>query len=148
MAHAPRTHPTDADVDAFVDAVPHPVRQRDARTLVDLLARVTGEAPALWGPAIVGFGSYHYRYESGRQGDMAAASFSPRKAATTIYLLDGVDAHADLLERLGPHTTGKGCLYVRDLDDVDLGVLEAIVRASYAQLTAGDVGRRLSGPSA
>ncbi|MBO9555787.1 DUF1801 domain-containing protein [Cellulomonas sp.] len=148
MADEPKTRPTDADVEAFVSAVPHPVRRRDARTLVSLLTRVTGEHPTLWGPSIVGFGTYHYRYASGREGDMAAVGFSPRRAATTIYLMDGVDAHADLLERLGPHTTGKGCLYVKDLDDVDLGVLEAVLRASWSTLTAGDVGRRLSGPSA
>ncbi|GIG20502.1 hypothetical protein Cch01nite_12260 [Cellulomonas chitinilytica] len=147
MADEPKTRPTDADVDAFVDAVPHPVRRRDARTLIELLSRVTGEAPTLWGPSIIGFGTYHYRYATGREGDMAAAGFSPRKAATTVYLNDGVDTHADLLERLGPHTTGRGCLYVKDLDDVDLGVLEAILRASYAALTVGDFGRRLSGPS-
>lgn len=147
MADEPRTRPTDADVTAFLSAVPHPVRRRDARTLVGLLTRVTGEDPTLWGPSIVGFGTYHYRYASGREGDMAAAGFSPRKAATTIYLMDGVDAHADLLERLGPHTTGTGCLYVKDLDDVDLGVLEAILRASWSTLTAGDVGGHLSRPS-
>lgn len=102
----------------------------------------------MWGPSIVGFGSYHYRYASGREGDMAAAGFSPRKAATTVYLMDGFDAHEDLLARLGPHTRGKGCLYLKGLDAVDLDVLAELVRRSYATLTAGTFGKRLSGPSA
>src|SRR3954467_3749724 len=108
---ANRTTATDADVAAFVAAVENSVRRRDAERLVTLMTRVTGERPRLWGPTIVGFGTYHYRYESGREGDMAAAGFSPRKAATTIYLPEGVGAHADLLAVLGPHTVGRGCLY-------------------------------------
>ncbi|MEZ0447763.1 DUF1801 domain-containing protein [Cellulomonas sp. ICMP 17802] len=140
------TSATDADVAAFVAAVEHPVRRRDAERLIALMSRVTDQPPRMWGPTIVGFGSYHYRYPSGREGDMAAAAFSPRKAASTVYLPDGVDAHADLLASLGPHTLGKGCLYLKALDDVDLGVLEEIVRRSYATVTAGAFGTRLSSP--
>ncbi len=144
-----RTQPTDGDVEAFVASVEHPVRRRDARRLVELMTRVTGEPARMWGPSIVGFGTYHYRYASGREGDMAAAGFSPRKAATTVYLMDGVDVHAALLERLGPHTVGKGCVYVKDLDAVDLEILEEVVRRSSATLTdVSGFGRRLSGPSA
>ncbi|MGM7423513.1 DUF1801 domain-containing protein [Cellulosimicrobium sp. CpK407] len=143
------TRPSGADVEAFLAAVEHPVRRRDAYRLVELMGRVTGEPARMWGSSIVGFGTYHYRYASGREGDMAAAGFSPRKAATTVYLMDGVDAHAALLERLGPHTVGKGCVYVKDLDAVDLGVLEEVVRRSSATLTGGPAfGRRLSGPTA
>ncbi|MGN7701086.1 DUF1801 domain-containing protein [Cellulosimicrobium sp. 22601] len=143
------TRPSGADVEAFLTAVEHPVRRRDAYRLVELMGRVTGEPARMWGSSIVGFGTYHYRYASGREGDMAAAGFSPRKAATTVYLMDGVDAHAALLERLGPHTVGKGCLYVKDLDAVDLDVLEEIVRRSSATLTDDPAfGRRLSGPTA
>ncbi|MFE6235616.1 DUF1801 domain-containing protein [Cellulosimicrobium sp. NPDC057862] len=149
MASENTTQPTDADVEAFLAAVEHPVRRRDAHRLVELLSRVTGEPPRMWGSSIVGFGTYHYRYASGREGDMAAAGFSPRKAATTVYLMDGVDVHAALLDRLGPHTVGKGCVYVKDLDAVDLGVLEEVVQRSYATLTGDpEFGRRLSGPSA
>ena len=149
MASENTTQPTDADVEAFLAAVEHPVRRRDAHRLVELFSRVTGEPPRMWGSSIVGFGTYHYRYASGREGDMAAAGFSPRKAATTVYLMDGVDAHAELLERLGPHTVGKGCVYVKDLDAVDLGVLEEVVRRSSATLTGDpEFDRRLSGPSA
>ncbi|WP_264030356.1 DUF1801 domain-containing protein [Cellulosimicrobium sp. SH8] len=144
-----KTGPTEDYVEAFVASVENPVRRRDAQRLVELMGRVTGEPPRMWGPSIVGFGTYHYRYASGREGDMAAAGFSPRKAATTVYLMDGVDAHAALLDRLGPHAVGKGCVYVKDLDAVDLGVLEEVVHRSYATLTGDrEFGRRLSGPSA
>ena len=149
MAPEPnKTRPTDADVDAFVAAVEHPVRRRDAERLIDLMARVTGEQPQMWGTTLVGFGTYHYKYPSGREGDAGAAGFSPRKAATTIYFPDGVETYADLLAGLGPHTVGKSCLYVKDLDTVDLGVLEEMVRRSYTAVTAGTFGTRLSGPYA
>ncbi|KQR16335.1 DUF1801 domain-containing protein [Cellulomonas sp. Leaf334] len=141
MANEPnKTVATDADVDAFLAAVEHPVRRRDALRLVELMSRVTGERPQLWGPSIVGFGSYHYSYASGRQGDAIAAGFSPRKASTTVYLADGVEAHADLLARLGPHTSSVSCVYIKDLDKVDLGVLEEAVRRSYAVVTAEGFG--------
>jgi len=134
--------PTDTDVEAFLEAVPNDQRRADARELCALLSEVTGEPPMLWASGIVGFGTYHYRYDSGREGDGPAAAFAPRKPATTIYLNDGVDAHADDLARLGPHTTGVGCLYVKDLAQVDLGVLEQVVASSYATLTAGTFGQR------
>lgn len=144
-----KTQESDADVEAFLDAVPDEARRQDGRTLVALLERVTAQPARLWGPSIVGFGRYHYAYPSGREGDAPAAGFSPRAAASTIYLLDGVDQYVDLLASLGPHKVGKGCLYVKRLSDVDLGVLEEIVRRSYARLTQDDsFGRRLSGPDA
>ena len=130
-----------SDVGAFLDTIAHPVRRRDAATLLELMARVTGETPKVQGKA-VGFGSYHYKYASGREGDAAAASFAARKAATTIYVMDGVAAHADDLERLGPHTTGVGCIYIKDLGEIDLDALERIVARSYATLTAGTFGQR------
>ena len=111
-------------------------RRRDAERLLELMARVTGEPPQLWG-SIIGFGQYHYKYPSGREGDVAAAGFAPRKASTTIYLVDGVGRYEQQLERLGPHTTGVGCLYIKDLDKIDLSVLEAIVDESYRTVTAG-----------
>jgi hypothetical protein len=149
MAHLPnKTTPTDASAEELIGAVEHPVRRRDAERLVALMRRVTGQEPRMWGPTIVGFGTYHYRYPSGREGDACAAGFSPRKTASTVYLPDGVDAHADLLASLGPHTLGTGCLYLKDLDAVDLVVLEEVVRRSYAAVTAGTFGTRLSGPHA
>jgi len=135
-------NPTDASVREFVDAVPADARRRDAETLIEIMERVTGEPPRMWGPTIIGFGRYHYEYASGREGDAAAAGFSPRKAATTVYLPDGVGAYADELERLGEHTTGVGCLYLKHLDRVDLGVLESIVEQSYRRVTAGTFGQR------
>ncbi|HET6666637.1 MAG TPA: DUF1801 domain-containing protein, partial [Intrasporangium sp.] len=95
------------DVTAHLDSVQSPLRRRDADTLIGLMQRVTGQEPRMWA-TIVGFGRYHYRYASGREGDAPAAGFAPRKAATTVYVMDGVDAYSDLLDRLGPHTTGVG----------------------------------------
>ncbi|HEY1104855.1 MAG TPA: DUF1801 domain-containing protein [Agromyces sp.] len=126
---------TDVPVEVFLDGVTHRVRRRDAATLLALMERVTGETAYMWGPSIVGFGEYHYRYDSGREGDAPAAAFSPRKTAMTVYLTPGFAEHSPLLERLGPHTTGVGCLYLKDLDDVDLDVLEALVRESYDAVT-------------
>jgi len=129
------------DLQEFLAGVTPEKRRRDAQTLLALFREVTGEEPRL-DRGMIGFGSYHYRYASGREGDAAAASFAPRKAATTIYLMDGVDAHADALARLGPHTTGVGCVYIKDLTQCDLDVLRGIVAASYATLTTGTYGMR------
>jgi hypothetical protein len=129
-------------VRACIEQVPSPTRRRDAETLVELMGRITGEPPRMWGKSIIGFGEYHYKYESGREGDAPAAGFSPRKAATTIYLPDGIGAYAERLDKLGPHTTGVGCLYLKDLAAVDLGLLERIVDESYRSLTSGTYGHR------
>lgn len=129
------------EVDEFISAVTPAVRQRDARTLLDMMTRITGEQPRLWG-RIVGFGSYHYKYDSGREGDSAAAAFAPRKAAMSVYLNDGINRHEDALARLGPHRAAVGCLYLKNLDNVGLAVLEEIVTDSYATLTAGVFGSR------
>jgi len=133
---------TDAPVREFIDRVAHPVRRRDAETLLELFSRVTGEEPRMWGPSIIGWGEYHYEYESGREGSAGAAGFSPRRAATTIYFPEGVGAHAEALAKLGPHSTGVGCLYLRNLDDIDLDVLESMVRDSYRTVTADTFGQR------
>ncbi|MGI5186778.1 DUF1801 domain-containing protein [Promicromonospora sp. CA-289599] len=133
---------TDDDPAAYLDAVTPAVRRRDALTLRDLLERVTGERPRMFGTSIVGFGEYRYEYPSGRSGHAPAAGFAPRKAASTVYLADGVGAHEELLAGLGPHTTGVGCLYLKDLDRVDLAVLEEIVRRSWATVTDGTFGQR------
>ena len=132
----------DNAVQDFLGKVGSPTRRRDAETLLGLMGRVTGEQARMWGPSIIGFGQYHYRYDSGREGDGPAASFSPRKAATTIYLPDGAGAYADRLSRLGPHTTGVGCLYLKDLATADLGLLEEIVAESYRTVTSGTYGSR------
>lgn len=128
-------------VSDFISAVPAPVRRRDAETLLDMMARITGEQPTMWGPTIVGFGSYHYRYASGREGDAGAAAFSPRKSASTVYLPDGVGSYTEQLARLGDHTTGVSCLYLKDLNRVDLGVLEEIITESYRRVTSETFGQ-------
>ena len=122
-----KTKPNDDGVDAFIDSVPEPVRS-DCRELVALMQAATGAPPVMWGSSIVGFGDVHYRYASGREGDWFAVGFSPRKKNLTLYLTDGIDKHAEHLERLGPHTTGKGCLYIKRLDDVDREVLDVLIR--------------------
>ncbi|WP_346234098.1 DUF1801 domain-containing protein [Parafrigoribacterium mesophilum] len=132
----------DGSVHAYIEAVASPIRRRDAQTLLELIARVTGEAPKLWGPSIIGFGTYHYKYASGREGDAPAAGFSPRKAATTVYLPDGVGAYPDQLARLGEYSTGVGCLYLKDLEKVDLAVLEEIIDSSYRTAASGVFGNR------
>lgn len=129
------------DVRAYLAGISALVRRRDAGTMIEVMRRATGREPRMWG-TIVGFGEYHYKYESGREGDAAAAGFAARKAATTVYVPDGVGAHADLLEQLGPHTTGVGCIYMKDLTAVDLQVLETIVARSYATATAGTYTKR------
>lgn len=131
----PKTVPTEEDVEAFVASVADPVRRADARTMIDLMRRVTGQPPRMWGTAIIGFGSHHYRYPSGHEGDIAPVGFSPRKAATTIYLIDGIGGYGAMLRGLGPHKTSKGCLYIKRLDEVDLDVLAEVVRWSYAAAT-------------
>lgn len=131
----------DDGVRGYIEAVTPEKRRRDAETLLAVLTRITGESPRMWG-TIVGFGEYHYHYESGRQGDAPAAGFAARKAATSIYLPDGVRAHEDLLPRLGPHTTGVGCLYIKDLEATDLTVLESILTRSFTAMTAGTYTQR------
>ncbi len=132
-----KTTENDGDVEAFLASVPREDRRADARTMLELLGRVTGRPPRMWGPSIVGFGSYHYRYASGREGDAAAAGFSPRSASTTVYVMDGFDDYQELLGRLGPHSTGKSCLYLKSLGAVDLDVLEEILDASYRKVSSG-----------
>ena len=134
--------PTDDSVSDFISNVDHPTRRRDANTLLDLMQRATGQPARMWGSSIVGFGNYHYKYDSGREGDAPAAGFAPRKAATVVYLSDGIAAHANLLARLGPHKSGVGCVYLKDLSTVDLVVLEEIVRRSYATLTESTYTKR------
>jgi hypothetical protein len=128
-------------VQAHLDGVTPEKRRRDAQTLLELMSRVTGESPQLW-RSIVGFGQYHYKYESGREGDAPAAGFAPRKPATVIYFSDGIGRYEEHLKRLGPHSTGVGCLYIKDLEKVDLSVLEAMIAESYRTLTTGTYGLR------
>ena len=119
-------------VPAFLDACADEERRTDAKALAKLMQKVTGKKAAMWGPSIVGFDSYHYKYESGREGDMLVVGFSPRKAANVLYGAIGFDGDEDLLAKLGKHTTGKGCLYIKKLADVDAKVLETLIKKAIA----------------
>jgi hypothetical protein len=126
-----KTGPTDADVGAFLAAVQPAARRADGETLLALMGEVTGEPATMWGPSMIGFGHLHYRYESGREGDTFAVGFSPRKARLSLYGLTNAPASADLLERLGEHRRGAGCVYVTRLALVDLDVLRELVELGH-----------------
>lgn len=130
-----KTKPTDVSVDEFIDTAAEP-RRSEARRVVAIMREVTGVEPVMWGPSMVGFGSYHYKYESGREGDMLKVGFSPRKAALVLYGLVYYDEHEQdndkLLEKLGPHTRGKGCVYVKKLADIDESILRTMIRNAYS----------------
>lgn len=131
-----KTKATDVSVDAFLDAVADPVRRADGKAVDAMLRRLTGLEPRMWGPTIVGYGSYHYKYDSGREGEACRIGFSPRKAELVLYVLTESDEQAELLARLGKHRTGKSCLYIRKLADVDMDVLEAIALSALASMDA------------
>ena len=131
-----KTKPSQASVEAFIEAVDNPTRRQDARTICAVLERVTGCAPVMWGPSIIGFGSYHYKYDSGHEGTMCRLGFSPRKGQLVLYVLSGAEGEAELLARLGKHKTGKACLYINKLADVDLAVLEALARRAWERMNA------------
>lgn len=137
-----KTVETDTDVGAFIDAVEHFGRREDARILLDLFKRVTGLPPKMWGSSIIGFGSYHYKYASGREGDFLRTGFSPRKQNMSIYILSGyedaaVKARRDaMLARLGKHKIAKACLYITQLKNIDLAVLESLLRDDIAYMNA------------
>ncbi len=126
-----KTKPTDQAVEQFIDSVNHETRKADAWTILRMMHDITGDEPRMWGASIIGFGQYHYKYDSGHEGDMARIAFSPRKANQVLYVLDGFDGQQDMLDRLGKHKTGKVCLYINKLADVDEDVLKDIIRASW-----------------
>jgi hypothetical protein len=128
-----KTKVSEAGVAAFLDAVEPPQRREDGRTLCALLQDITGEEPRLWGPSIIGFGSYRYRHDGGQQGTMCRIGFSPRKAQLVLYLLNGAKDEAEQLARLGKHKLGKSCLYINKLVDVDLAVLAQIARSTWEE---------------
>lgn len=132
-----KTKPTGAAVEEFIATVDHPGKREDAHVLDALFRAVTGEAPAMWGPSIIGYGSYHYKYDSGREGDWCRTGFSPRKAKHSLYLMGGYCDDATerqneaLLAQLGKHSRGKSCLYINKLADVDMSVLEELVQVNW-----------------
>ncbi|MBF9030533.1 DUF1801 domain-containing protein [Rhodobacterales bacterium HKCCE3408] len=131
-----KTVMTAAPVEDFLAAVDHPVRRADALTLDRLFREVTGWTPRMWGPSIVGYGSYHYVYETGREGDFLATGFSPRASNLSVYILPGYADFGDVLTRLGKHRLGKSCLYINKLADVDTDVLAELIRAGLNRLSA------------
>ena len=131
-----KTRPTTASVTEFVNAIDDSRMRADAKKVAAMMRRATGKRARMWGPGIVGYGSYHYRYESGREGDFMIIGFSPRKQALTVYIMPGFSRFSELMSRLGKYKTGKSCLYIKRLADVDEAVLEQLVRESVAYLRA------------
>ena len=129
-----KTRRNGASVDDFLDAVDKERRREECRTINDMMRRVTGEDGAMWGDSIVGFGSYHYKYASGREGDWFLTGFAPRKQALTVYIMPGFTNFNDLMAKVGKHKTAKSCLYIKKLEDVDLDVLEDLVAKSIVYM--------------
>jgi hypothetical protein len=129
-----KTKATEASVESYLAAIPDEARRQDCAALAQLMARATKKPPTMWGTSIVGFGSYHYKYESGHEGDSCLVGFASRKDAISVYLLGCFPEREGLLSKLGKHKSGKGCIYVRRLSDVDLGILEQLVTGSVTEV--------------
>jgi hypothetical protein len=129
-----KTKPTAADVRKFLESIENPVRKQDCFRLAELMEEITGTAPRMWGSSIVGFGDYHYKYASGREGDWFLCGFSPRKQSLTIYVMGYLEFYGDLLVKLGKFKHGKGCLYINKLEDVDMRVLRRLIVTSIDRL--------------
>jgi hypothetical protein len=135
MANAElKTKATTASVEKFLDSIPDEGRREDCRAVAEIMRKATGAAPRMWGTSVVGFGDYHYKYESGRENDWFIAGFSPRKDSLTLYFMTGIEPYAAILKQLGKHKTGKGCLYIKSLEDVDRKVLRQLVETSVKDL--------------
>jgi len=131
----PKTKRNDASVQEFLDAVSDEVKREDSYRVLNIMSEITGEDAVMWGPSIVGFGSYHFVYASGREGDWMRTGFSPRKQALTLYIMSGFGRYEELLSRLGKYTTGKSCLYIKRLSDVDESVLRELIESSCSHIT-------------
>lgn len=129
-----KTKRTDADVQSFILGIEDEVRREDCLTILPIMRRIVGVAPKMWGTSIVGFGSYHYKYASGRTGDWFLTGFSPRKQDLTIYIMPGLERHESILAKLGKHKTGKSCLYLKRLADVDIKLLEKLIATSVGEM--------------
>ncbi|UWQ98683.1 DUF1801 domain-containing protein [Rhodobacteraceae bacterium S2214] len=131
-----KTQATEISPAAFIAGIDHPTRRADAETLDALFRDITGWQPRMWGPTIIGYGAYHYTYDSGREGDMCATGFSPRKANLSLYIMPGYQDFGHILNRLGKHKLGKACLYINKLADVDIDVVAEIIQAGLDDLGA------------
>jgi hypothetical protein len=129
-----KTQATKASVAQFIDAVADPEQRKDAKTIAALMQKHSGEKAAMWGPSIIGFGTYHYKYDSGREGQMCRIGFSPRKGQTVLYMINGYEKAPDLMVKLGKFKTGKSCLYVKKLSDLNMPVLEELIARSVAYM--------------
>ena len=129
-----KTRPTDQSVESFLNGIPDAQKRADAFAILKVMKQVTRAEPQMWGSSIVGFGRYHYKYASGHEGDAPLTGFSPRKQNLTLYLMLGADDYTDLLKKLGKHKTGKGCLYITRLADVDLPTLKELVKQSVKRM--------------
>ena len=127
-----KTIPNEASVVGFIEGIDDGQKKADCHTLIDLMKEITGEEPVMWGPSIIGFGSYHYKYDSAREGDMLLTGFSPRKQNLSLYIMSGFKRYETLMQKLGKHKTGKSCLYIKRLSDIDMGVLTELIKDSYA----------------
>ena len=125
-----KTKPTSASVTGFINSIDDPQTRADVRKIATMMRRATGKRARMWGNSIVGYGTYHYRYDSGREGDFMLTGFSPRKQALSVYILAGFDRFEPLMQKLGKYKTGKSCLYINQLADVDEAVLEQLINAS------------------
>lgn len=135
-----KTQQTDASVTEFLGRLEDERKRQDSLTIIELMREITQEEPKLWGPSIIGFGKHRYRYETGREDNSFLTGFSPRKANLTIYINGGFDRHAALMGRLGKHTTGKVCLYIKRLSDIDQDVLRELVQESVAFVREHSIG--------
>ena len=128
---AMKTTVNKASVEDFLNGLGNAKRREDSFAILKMMKSVTGQPPRMWGPSIVGFDKYHYKYASGREGEICMIGFSPRSQALTLYIMPGFETRDSLLKKLGKHTTGKGCVYIRTLEDVDLKTLKQLVTAAY-----------------
>jgi hypothetical protein len=129
-----KTKPTQASVKEFLNQIPDKERREDCFAVAKLMEEITGEKPKMWGPSIVGFGTYHYKYASGREGDWPVTGFSPRKKDLTLYIMMGFEKHPELMEKLGKHSVGKSCLYIKRLSDVHVPTLKKLIKESISDL--------------
>lgn len=130
----PKTKPTKASVKEFLNQIPDKERRDDCFAIAKIMEEITGDKPKLWGPSIVGFGTYHYKYASGREGDWPVTGFSPRKKDLTLYLMMGFEKHTELMQKLGKHSTGKSCLYIKRLSDIHVPTLKKLIKKSVKDL--------------
>lgn len=129
-----KTKKNDASVEAFLKSIENQKRMEDSFMVLDMMKKITKSEPNMWGPSIIGFGSYHYKYASGREGDWFLTGFSPRKQSLTLYIMSGFKKYDDMLKRLGKYKIGKSCLYINKLEDIDIIVLKELIHASVIYL--------------